>query len=47
MNFTLTLPNNAQTTVFVPYSTMAYPAQVAQLFADRIAGINAITALSS
>lgn len=47
MNFTLTLPNNAQTTVFVPYSTMAYPDQVAALFAQRIAGINAITALGS
>lgn len=47
MNFTLTLPNTASTTVFVPYATMSYPDQVAQLFADRVAGINAITALGT
>ena len=47
MNFTLTLPNGAMTTVFVPYSLMTYPDQVAALFADRVAGINSITALSS
>lgn len=45
--FTLTLPNTTVTSVFVPYSLMAYTDQVAQLFADRVAAIQAITALGT
>ncbi len=40
MLFTLTLPNSAQTNVFVPYVLMNYPSEVTKLFADRVAGIN-------
>lgn len=47
MQFTLTLANGAQTSVFVPYSIMANVAQVQQMFADRVAAINAVTALGS
>lgn len=47
MIFTLTLPNTVQTSVFVPYTLMAYPDQVSQLFADRVAGIQAIAALGT
>ena len=45
MLFTLTLPNSAQTSVFVPYALMNYPAEVTKLFADRVAGIMAVTSL--
>ena len=45
MLFTLTLPNSAQTSVFVPYALMAYPQEVTRLFADRVAGIMAVTSL--
>jgi hypothetical protein len=45
--FTLTLPNTTQTSVFVPYAVMAYPDQVAQMFADRVAQIQAISALGT
>lgn len=47
MIFTLTLANGATTSVFVPYTQMAYPDQVAQVFADRVAQVNAITALGT
>jgi hypothetical protein len=47
MNFTLTLPSGAMTTVFVSYAMMAYPDQVSALFAQRVAGIDSITALGS
>jgi len=45
MLFTLTLPNSAQTSVFVPYALMNYPQEVSKLFADRVAGIMNVTAL--
>lgn len=45
MLFNLTLPGGASTSVFVPYAIMNYPSQVAQLFADRVAGIQAILSL--
>jgi hypothetical protein len=47
MVFTLTLPNTAVTSVFVPYTLMAFPDQVSALFADRVAGIASITALGT
>lgn len=47
MIFTLTLTNGAVTSVFVPYSLMAYTDQVSQLFADRVAAIQAISALGT
>jgi hypothetical protein len=46
MNFTLTLPSGAMTTVFVPYSTMGYPDQVQALFQTRVDQINGIAALN-
>lgn len=45
MLFTLTLPNSAQTSVFVPYSLMNQPAVVSQMFAQRVAAINGIANL--
>lgn len=45
MMFTLTLPLGATTSVFVPYALMTYPDQVAQLFAQRVAGIQAVQSL--
>lgn len=45
MNFTLTLPNGASTSVFVPYSIMGNTDFVTKLFADRVAAINAVTNL--
>ena len=45
MLFTLTLPNSAQSSVFVPYALMNYPQEVTKLFADRVAGIMNVTAL--
>lgn len=47
MVFNLTLTSGAQTSVFVPYTLFAYPDQVAALFAGRVAGIQAITALGT
>ena len=47
MIFALTLPNGAVTSVFVPYATMANTAGISQLFADRIAAIEAVSALGS
>ena len=45
MLFTLTLPNQAQTSVFVPYGLMSQTDAVARLFADRVAAITAISGL--
>ena len=45
MMFILTLPNNAQTTVFVPYSLMNSPVTIAQMFADRVNAIMRIESL--
>lgn len=47
MLFTLTLPNSAQTSVFVPYALMDYPDQVTALFAKRVAGINTVSNLGA
>lgn len=47
MLFTLTLANQAQTSVFVPYSLMTNTAAVSQLFASRVAAIQGIANLSS
>lgn len=47
MLFTLTLLNGAQTSVFVPYSMMTQTDAVAQLFADRVAAVNAVSALGA
>jgi hypothetical protein len=47
MLFTLTLPNNAQTSVFVPYSQMSDLAAVSALFATRVAAIQGVAALGS
>jgi hypothetical protein len=46
MMFSLTIPGGAQTSVFVPYDLMQYPDQVTALFAKRVAGIQAVQALS-
>ena len=49
MIFTLTLPNQSTTTVFVPYALMT-PAnlpQIQQMFADRVAAINSVLSLGS
>lgn len=45
MLFTLTLANGAQTSVFVPYSLMGQTDVVAQMFAERVAAINAVSNL--
>jgi hypothetical protein len=45
MIYTLTLANGASTSVFVPYALQQNLDYVRQLFAERIAGINAITSL--
>lgn len=45
MMFTLTLPNSAQTSVFVPYAIMSNAALVSQMFADRVNAINAVASL--
>lgn len=45
MQFTLTLPSGASTSVFVPYNLMSNTALVQQMFLDRINAINAVTAL--
>jgi len=47
MNFVLTLPNQATTTVFIPYAIMTDTAQVTQMFADRVNAVNGVTALGS
>jgi len=47
MLFTLTLPNGAQTSVFVPYSLMNQPEVVSQMFAQRVAAINGIANLGA
>jgi hypothetical protein len=45
--FTLTLPDNgAQTSVFVPYTLMTQTDVVAQMFAQRVAAIQAVTNLA-
>lgn len=43
--FTLTLPNGAQTNVFVPYALMSNVELVAKMFADRIAAINGVVGI--
>lgn len=45
MLYTLTLPNAAQTSVFVPYSLMGNLALVSQMFAERVAQINGVAGL--
>lgn len=45
MLFTLTLPNSAQTSVFVPYALMNQPAVVSKMFSDRVAAIQCVTNL--
>ena len=45
MLFTLTLPNSAQTSVFVPYAIMSNASLVSQMFADRVNAINAVASL--
>lgn len=45
MDYTLTLPNRAVTTVFVPYSDMGDIQMVHQMFQDRVDQINAVTSL--
>jgi len=45
MTFTLTLTNGAQTSVFVPYTLMTNLAMVSQMFAERVAAINAVASL--
>ena len=47
MVFTLKMQSGAEPSVFVPYSLMSDTATVAKLFADRVAAINAVTALST
>ena len=43
MVFTLTLMNGANTSVFVPYSIMSNTSVVAQMFAQRVADIEAVS----
>jgi hypothetical protein len=45
MLFTLVLPSGAQTSVFVPYALMSNTEIVSQMFAQRVASINAVTSL--
>ena len=45
MLFTLVLPTGAQTSVFVPYALMGNTDIVGQMFAQRVAAINAVTNL--
>jgi hypothetical protein len=45
MIFTLTLPNGAQTSVFVPYILMNNTADIEALFAQRVAQINGVASL--
>lgn len=45
MIFTLTLPNGAVTSVFVPYALMADTTAVSQMFAQRVAAIEGIAQL--
>jgi len=47
MLFTLTLPNSAQTSVFVPYAIMNQPAVVSEMFAKRVNDINGVTNIGS
>lgn len=47
MIFNLTLSDGAVTSVFVPYTMMAYPDQVTALFAGRVSAISSITALGT
>jgi len=47
MLFTLTLPNQAVTSVFVPYTQMADLTAVQQMFADRVAQVLAVTSLGT
>lgn len=47
MNFVLTLPNSATTTVFVPEALYNSPAVVEQMFAQRVAGITGILNIGS
>jgi len=43
MIFTLTLASGATTSVFIPYVLMNNTAEIEQLFAQRVASIEAIT----
>ena len=45
MIFTLTLANGATTSVFVPYAIMTQTDVVSQMFAQRVAAINAVSGL--
>jgi hypothetical protein len=45
MLFNLTLPNGSVTSVFVPYAVLTQTDQVAALFNQRVAAINAIAAI--
>lgn len=47
MVFTITLATGATTTVFVPYPLLSNVAYVQQMIAERVAGINAISGLST
>lgn len=47
MVFNLTTIDGSQSSVFVPYTLFAYPNQVTALFANRVAGISAITSLAT
>lgn len=47
MLFTLTLDNGAQTSVFVPYTLMGNTDAVQEMFAQRVAAINAVSNLGA
>lgn len=47
MKFNLTLPNGTVTSVFVPYALMPNTDLVSQLFANRVASIDAVSALGT